>query len=157
MKDPHMLHHRWIACAAAAWSLIFASFHFIWAGGWYVGLADPVQAAETFAKPAFLAYDLVAGAMCLIAVPVSLALGSAWVRIPRRLLVPLAWIGTALLGARAVASLAQNLIEVLTGQFSFQRMGIWEPWFYLGAVLFAINLWHYDRGQRAATRAPQPT
>ncbi|MGH7679489.1 MAG: DUF3995 domain-containing protein [Gemmatimonadaceae bacterium] len=138
--------HRWIAGAAAAWSLIFAAFHFIWAAGWYIGLADPVQAAETFAKPAFLAYDLVAGAMCVVAVPVSLALGTPWMGIPRRLLVPLAWAGTALLGARAVASLVQGVIELATGTFSFQRMGMWEPWFYLGAVLFALNLWLYDRG-----------
>ena len=23
---------------------------------------------------------------------------------------------------------------------------MWGPWFYLGAALFAINLWFYDRG-----------
>jgi hypothetical protein len=149
--------HRWIACAAAAWSLIFAAFHFIWAAGWYVGLADPVQAAETFAKPAFLVYDVVAGAMCLIAVPISLALGTPWVRIPRRLLVPVAWAGTALLGARAVASVVQNVMELVTGQFTFQRMGMWEPWFYLGAVLLGANLWLHERTTRRSATEVRAT
>jgi hypothetical protein len=30
-------------------------------------------------------------------------------------------------------------------------MGIWEPWFYLGAALFAVSTWSY---WRAATPAP---
>lgn len=142
--------HYWIACAAAGWSLVFAAFHLVWATGWYVGL-DRAQAGEAFAKPAFLGYDLVVAGMCVIAVPLSLALGMSWgERVPRRLLLSMAWIGTALLAMRAVASLTQAGYELVTGRFSFERMGMWEPWFYLGAVLFACNLWLYRRKAKGA-------
>ncbi len=137
--------HQRIAYAAACWALIFAVFHFVWAAGWYIGL-DPVQAQAAFAVPWKLAYDLVAGAMCVVAVPVALALALPWGRrVPRRLLHSLAWIGTGLLVLRAVASLIQVGYYLATGQFTFQALGIWEPWFYVGAALFTLNLWWYWR------------
>ncbi len=142
--------HRWIAYAAACWAFIFGIFHVIWAAGWYPGL-DPVQARAAFAVPWKLAYDLVAGAMCFIAVPVALALAMPWgQRVPQRLLGTLAWTGTVLLLLRAVGSLIQAAYFLITGQFSFRDMGVWEPWFYLGATLFTINLWLYWRRRRAA-------
>jgi hypothetical protein len=72
-------------------------------------------------------------------------------RIPRRLLTSLAWIGTVLLVLRAVASVIQAIYEVVTGKFSAARMGIWEPWFYLGATLFAANLLLYRRRSSSAS------
>ncbi|MGH7714060.1 MAG: DUF3995 domain-containing protein [Gemmatimonadaceae bacterium] len=141
--------HHWIAYAAACWALIFGAFHIIWAAGWYPGL-DPLQAQAAFAVPWKLAYDLVAAAMCIIAVPVALALAMPWGRrVPRRLLVPLAWTGTGLLFLRAVASIIQTAYFLVTGQFSVRDMGVWEPWFYVGATLFTINLWQYWRREKA--------
>lgn len=137
--------HEWIVYAAAGWALIFAVLHFVWAAGWYIGL-DPVQAQAAFAVPWKLAYDLVAGAMCVVAVPVALALAMPWGRrVPRRVLLPLAWTGTGLLLLRAVASLIQAAYFLVTGKFSFRAMGVWEPWFYLGAALFTSNLWLCNR------------
>jgi hypothetical protein len=142
----------WIAYAAACWAFIFAVFHIVWAAGWYIGL-DPVGAAAAFAVPWKLAYDLVVAAMCLVAVPVALALAMPWGRrVPRRLLGTLAWTGTSLLVLRAVASLIQVAYLFLRGRFSLHDMGVWEPWFYLGATLFGINLWRYSgqvRGRAA--------
>ena len=141
----------WIAYAAASWALVFAFFHVVWAAGWYIGL-DPIQAAAAFAVPWKLIYDLVAGGMCIVAVPVALALAMPWGRrVPRRLLVTLACIGTGLLVLRAVGSMIQAAYLLFIGQFSFQDMGVWEPWFYVGATLFAITLWQYRRQERAGT------
>jgi len=45
--------------------------------------------------------------------------------------------------------LIQGGYELATGRFHFERMGIWEPWFYIGAALFAVNLWlfwHKSKG-----------
>jgi hypothetical protein len=141
--------HPWIAYAAACWALIFGAFHIVWAAGWYVGL-DPAQSRAAFAKPWMLAYDLVVAAMCIIGVPVALALGMPWGRrVPRRLLSTLAWAGTCLLVLRAVASLVQAAYLMITGQFALRQLGIWEPWFYAGAVLFGLDLWRYWRRPKA--------
>lgn len=147
---PRAPRRYWIAYAAACWALIFAVFHIVWAAGWYVGL-DPAAAAAAFAVPWKLAYDLVVAAMCLVAVPVALALAMPWGRrVPRRLLGALAWTGTSLLVLRAVASLIQAAYLFFRGRFSFHDMGVWEPWFYLGAVLFGTNLWRYSRRRKVA-------
>jgi hypothetical protein len=143
--------HRAVGIAAAVWAFVFGIFHFVWALGWYPGL-DAEAAAKGFAVPWKLAYDVVAGVMCFVAVPTSLALVMRWgPRLSRRLLMTVVWIGTVLLVLRAVASLIQLGYELVTGRFSVARMGIWEPWFYLGATLFAANLWLYSR--RAARGA----
>lgn len=140
--------HSWIAYAAASWALIFAAFHLFWAAGWYIGL-DPVATRAAFAVPWKLAFDLVVAAMCLVAVPVALALGLPWgQRVPRRLLSALAWTGTGLLMLRAAASLIQAGYLFVVGRFSLGVIGGWEPWFYLGATLFAIDLWLFQRRGR---------
>jgi hypothetical protein len=141
------LQQRWIAYAAAFWAFIFGVLHFVWAAGWYVGL-DPVQTQAAFAVPWKLAYNLVAGVMCIIATPVALALAMPWGRlVPRRVLHSLVWVGTGLLVLRAVASLVQIAYFIATRQFDLNDLGLWEPWFYLGASLFAINLWLYWRSR----------
>jgi hypothetical protein len=148
------LHHS-IAYAAACWALIFAFFHIVWAAGWYI-LLDPAQAQAAFASPWMLAYDLFVAAMCLVAIPVALALALRWGRhVPRRLLISLALIGTGLLVLRAVASLIQVAYFAVTGRFSFKLLGVWEPWFYLGAALFTLDLWWYWPGNRHEQAMPK--
>lgn len=148
--EPTQRFRVWVACAAASWALIFAAFHFIWASGWYIGL-DEEQAAAMFAVPWKLAYDLVVAVMCVVAVPVALALGLPWGRRqPRRLVGFLAWTGTGLLVLRSVASLIQGAYLMAAGRFSLRDMGIWEPWFYLGAALFAVSTWSYWRAGEGA-------
>jgi hypothetical protein len=143
---------RWVAYAAAVWALIFGVLHFVWAGGWYLGL-DPVAAQAAFAVPWKLAYDLVAGVMCFVAVFVALAFVTPWGRrVPRRVLMPIAWIGIGLLVLRAVASIVQVTYFAVTGRFTWSALGIWEPWFYLGATLFALTLWQFRQRERSPTR-----
>ena len=131
--------------AAAAWAGVFAAFHLIWAGGWYIGLHED-EARRAFAKPAFLVYDLVIAVMLVIAVAVALAMVQPWGRrVPHRPLGLLAWAGTGLLVLRSVASLVQTAWLLAVGRFTLRAMGIWEPWFYLGAILFSVTTWRYWR------------
>jgi len=133
-------HVSWAAYAAALWALIFAFFHIIWAGGWYLGL-DPEQAPVAFAKTWFLAYDIVVAGICLFAVPVALALAMPWGRrLSRRLVLLFAFLGTGLLLLRSIASIVQTLYLIGVGRF---MVHLWEFWFYLGAVLFSIATWRY--------------
>lgn len=138
-----------IAFAAACWALIFGIIHILWAVGWYVGL-DPEKSREAFAKPWFLAYDIIVAGMCILAVPIALALGMTWgQRIPRKILNAVAWTATSLLVLRAMASLLQAAYLLLTNRFNLQQMSIWEPWFYVGAMLFCLNLWQYSGHTRS--------
>ena len=135
----------WVAYAAALWASVFAIFHIIWATGWYP-LLDAEQARVAFAIPWHWAYDVVVAAMCVIAVPVALAPVMSWSqRAPRRFGYTLACSGSALLVLRSVASLVQTGYLVAAGRFRFAAMGIWEPWFYLGAILFSVSTWRSRR------------
>jgi hypothetical protein len=60
------------------------------------------------------------------------------------------WAGTGLLVLRAGASVIQSAYLLSVGRFSFAAMGIWEPWFYLGATLFSFTAWRYGRRRRQA-------
>ena len=134
--------------AAALWAFIFAVFHVIWAAGWYVGL-NAESARIAFAKPAFFVYDLVVAGICLSAVPVALALVMPWGRrLPRWQVGLFAWVGTGLLVLRSVASIIQAVYLIATGQFPIEIRGLWELWFYLGAILFGLATWRFWR-QRA--------
>lgn len=131
-----------MAYSAAVWALVFAAFHVIWAAGWYP-LLDAEQARVAFATPWKWAYDVVVAAMCIIAIPVALApvIWSAQCT-PRRLIYTVAWIGSALLVVRAAASVIQAVYLIAAGRFRFAILGIWEPWFYLGAILFSLSTWN---------------
>ena len=109
-----------------------------------VGL-EQEPARTAFAKRWFLVYDLVVAGICMFAVPVALALVMPWGRrLPRRVVGFFAWTGTVLLLLRS-GSLVQAAYEIATGQFTLRAMGIWEPWFYLGAALFTISTLRFWR------------
>jgi hypothetical protein len=147
MKYPDHLSGSWVGYAAALWALIFAAFHVIWATGWYVGL-DAEQSRTAFAKRWFLVYDLVVAGMCVVAVPVALALVQPWgQRLPRSLVGALAWGGTGLLVVRAGGSLGQLLYMLATGTFVPRPRDLWELWFYVGAVLFGMSTWRFWRAR----------
>ena len=145
MNDSNRIGLKWVAYSAALWAAVFAGFHVIWALGWYP-LLDSEQARAAFATPWKWAYDVVVAIMCVIAVPVALAPVMSWgKRTPRRLIYAVAWIGSALLIVRAAGSVIQAVYLVAGGRFRFAAMGIWEPWFYLGAILFTLNTWNSRR------------
>lgn len=143
----------WAAYAAAIWALIFALFHIIWAFGWYVGL-NAEEARVAFARPVLYAYDVVVAGMCLVAVPVALAIAQPWGRrVPRRLVGFFVWTGTGLLVLRSVASIIQVLYLAVAGQFPRGGLGLWEPWFYLGAILWSLVTWRFWRAREPAGAA----
>jgi hypothetical protein len=136
--------------AAAVWAAVFAVFHLMWAGGWYIGL-NQEEARKALANPWFMAYDLVVAAMLIVAAGVALALIQPWGRRqPRRLLGFFAWAGTGLLVLRAGASVVQATYLLLVGRFEWHHVGIWDPWFCLGAVLFSLITWRFWRAASAA-------
>ena len=133
----------WAAYGAAIWAAIFAVFHSVWAAGWYP-LLNAEGARIAFAVPWKWTFDVVVAAMCVIAVPVALApVTSLGDYVSRRLVFALAIIGSVLLVLRSTASLIQVGYLISTGRFA--GVGIWEPWFYLGAVLFALSTWQSRR------------
>lgn len=141
VSDPGLRVGAWVAYGAALWASVFATFHIVWAAGWYP-LLDAQQARAAFATPWKWTYDVVVAAMCIMAVPVALAPVMSWGRnVPRRLIYTLAWIGSALLVLRSVASILQAYYLIVRGRFRLADMGIWEPWFYLGAILFCLSTW----------------
>ena len=131
---------RWVVYAAALWAAVFAVFHVVWAAGWYP-LLNAEAARIAFATPWKWAYNMVVAGMCVIAVPVALApvVPAVGRHLPRHLILVLAWTGTMLLALRAGASVVQVAWLAATGRFT--GLGIWEPWFYLGAVLFGLSTW----------------
>jgi hypothetical protein len=138
---------RRVAYAAALWAAIFAAFHVIWAAGWYP-LLDAEQARIAFATTWKWAYDLVVAVMCVIAVPVALAPVVSWGRhVPRGVIFTLAMVGSSLLILRSAASMVQIGYFMATGRFRVAAIGIWEPWFYLGAVLFGVSTWRSRHAQ----------
>ena len=142
----------WTGYAAALWALIFAVLHVIWATGWYVGL-DPELSRKAFEQRWFLIYDLVVAAVCALAVFVALALVHPWgARLPRVLVVGLAWCGSALLVLRGGAGVAQTLYVAATGASVLVAYRLWEVWFCVGAVLFGASTWRFSRVPSAVAR-----
>ena len=130
---------NWAAYGAAIWAAIFAVFHIVWAAGWYP-LLNAEQARIAFAVPWKWWYDVAVAVMCVIAVPVALApVTSLGRHVPRPLVFRIAVTGSVLVALRAIASLVQVGYLIATGRFT--GLGIWEPWFYLGAVLFGVSTW----------------
>ena len=135
----------WVAYAAALWAAVFAVFHIVWAAGWYP-LLDAEQALIAFANPWKWSFDVLVAAMCVIAVPVALAPVVAWgQRLPQRLIYRIAWIGSALLVLRLVAAVFQTGYLVAIGRFRLAMIGIWDWWFFLGAILFTLSTWRSRR------------
>jgi hypothetical protein len=130
-----------VSYAAAAWAAIFAAFHIIWALGWYP-LLDGEGARVAFAVPWKWGYNLVVAATCVIAVPIALAPVTAWgQRLPRRLVYRTAWVGSALLNLRLLATVVQTVYLLVVGRFRLSLVGHWDWWFVIGAILFTASTW----------------
>lgn len=137
----------WAGYAAALWALIFAVLHIVWAAGWYIGL-EQEPARKAFARTWFMVYDLVVAGICALAVPVALALVQPWGRrLPRWLVGLFAWTGTTLLVLRGGATVVQTVYRVAFGRFVPEWMMLWDLWFCLGAVLFALSAWRFWRAK----------
>jgi len=144
--------HSWAAYAACAWALAFAVPTFYWAAGGAVGtetiaadvdelgLSDPWVLAGT-------------GVVKVLGGVVALALVRSWGgAIPRRLLLGAAWSAAALLIVYAIANFVdhglmeagvRNIPEALGSDAVRWHLLLWDPWWLLGGVLFAVAAWQY--------------
>ena len=124
---------------AAAWSLVFAVLHVIWACGWYVGL-NAEGAAKAFQKPWFLAYDLAVAELCFVALFLGLALSKPQERRRRnrRVVVAMSYAAAAILALRGVAGLTQSLYLLASGREVAMRSTAWDLWFCLGGMIFCL-------------------
>ncbi len=126
-----------MAVLASVWALFFAAVHLAWACGWYVGL-DPVGAATAFARPWFLAYDIIVALGCVIAASAFSVLAANHGGRLRSAAHVVSVVAGVVVALRAVAGL---------GAIGWRGLGLagasasgWDLWFVLGAVLFAAAL-----------------
>jgi hypothetical protein len=125
--------------AAALWALIFCTLHLMWAAGLYIGL-EVESAREAFQRTWFWWYNLIIAGICLLGVAVALAMLSPRIlKLPRRLVIILAWAGTGLLALRGGAGLIQIIYFAAVGRNIMNPMILWDFWFLLGALLFGLS------------------
>lgn len=127
-------------CAASIWAASFAILHIVWALGWYVGLHQE-EARKAFQRGWFLAYDLFAALLCVLASAVALALvGCGERQSPPPTLRGLAWCITAILTMRGAASVIQAVYFTAAGRNVLEVPSPWDAWFCLGAILFGAGI-----------------
>lgn len=121
---------------AALWALIFALLHLAWALGWYIGL-DAEAAEKAFQQNWFLAYDLIALALCVAAMLTALAL-------PRDrthfLTSVIGWACAIVLSLRGAAGLIKLTYLIVIEKDFIYSISFWDLWFCLGAILFLLSV-----------------
>jgi hypothetical protein len=155
----HSRSPAWAGYAAATWAFIFSLQSFYYAAGGTAGaetfppsMVQPVQARD----PTWVAIMWATGALKVIAGVLALALVQAWGRkLPRWLLLAAGWGATALLGLyEGAASWVQHALMVagaidipagLGRTSAYWHLLLWDPWWFLGGVLFGLATWHYQR------------
>ena len=166
---------RRAAYAAFGWVLAFLAWHVVWA---VTGLPFP-QASHHHgaALVLFWTSDAITVVMWAVGIPLPLALARPWGRrVPRWMLLSAAWIGCALLGARGIAGVADEVARAigfsrgLTGLTAAQAMGTGHPsaWmsfagvatevlFVAGGLVFGLAALTYQRASRALSSRPAQT
>jgi len=133
----------WAACAACAWSVLFAVVSFYWAAGGTGGAHTIAAKPEKLASPAAL---WLIGVAKLLPVVLALALARPWRRpLPGRLLWAAAWVSGVLLLLYGGANLVDHALmvagviatpEILGATAARWHLFLWDPWWVLGGVLF---------------------
>lgn len=153
----------WAGYAAAGWTLVFIAFHVYWYMGGHLGIGDAPNALPGMPTNVISwIFTIIVFAMFAAGLVVPLALVRAWRRVvPRWTLLGLTWLGSAVLVARGVAGIADDLLRVthilpngLTGLTYEQTLGqahpsaytLWsidsiDVYFLLGGILFGIAAW----------------
>lgn len=110
----------------------------------------PVEDCEAgLSNTWFLAYDLVAGVLCVLGAVIALALVRPWGRmISHRTLLILAWIGGAALLLRGVVGLVQDVLILAGPGNGWYPTMLYDPWFLVGGVLFCAAAHRYHRESR---------
>lgn len=161
---------RRTAYAAFAWVMVFLAWHVVWVA---TGLAVP-SAAQHHGRARVLMWVFTVVVLVMVAVGtvLPLALAQAWGRrIPRPVLVSAAWAGCALLGARGLTGIGDDIVRAtgilpngLTGLTTEQVSGTahpsgWEVFaggstdllFTGGGLAFGLAAIAYQRAWRRRT------
>jgi MFS family permease len=137
----------WAGYAACAWALLFAIPSFYWAAGGGVGTHTIAADVEELglSDPWVLAST---GAAKVLGGVLALALVRPWGRkIPRKLLLALGWGAAALLILYAGANFVdhglmeagvRDIPEALGSEALRWHLLLWDPWWLLGGILFAL-------------------
>ena len=153
---------RRAAYAAFGWVLIFIAWHVVWA---VTGLPFSHHHYHGAALVVFWGATAIMDVMWVVGIPLPLALARPWGRrVPRWMLLWTAWTGCALLGARGIAGVADDVARAigfsrgLTGMTMAQEMGIAHPsaWMWIagtatdvlfvaGGLVFGLAALTYQR------------
>ena len=139
----------WAAYAASAWALMFAAVHLYWALGGTVGLPKGISVDM---NPALFVIDVLAVPLCVVGALLALSLVRPWGWLfPRRLLLASAWAVCALLIVHSAPTLVEGGL-VVTGLHDAElsvldrwSLFVYEPWFFMGGVLYGAAAWGYGR------------
>ena len=158
---------RWTGFAAAAVAFAFAAVSAYWGLGGRAlldTLGGEIERRALAGDDVLLAANAVGAVLKVLGGVLALALVQPWgERLPRRLLLALAWAGAAVL---TVYGVLQTVAIVLVGLDRIElaeplddralrwRMFLWEPWFLVWGLLLGAAAWHF--GARSRTRARQP-
>jgi hypothetical protein len=136
---------RRAAYAAFGWVLAFLAWHVVWA---VTGLAFP-QASHHHGVGLvlFWAGDAITWLMAAVGIVLPLALARPWGRrLPRWMLLCAAWTGCALLGARGIAGVVDDVAHAIgfsrgvTGMTTAQVMGTAHPSTWLSFASTATDV-----------------
>src|SRR5262249_49484048 len=140
--------------AAAIWAFVFAATSFYWALGGRVGvetIGDSITKPALAGDPTILAIVWITGALKVVAGAVALALMQPWGRrLPRWAPLLAGWGASALFLVYGAANLVQDGLIVLGAIPVPLGLGavaagwhlfLWDPWWLLGGVLFALAAW----------------
>jgi hypothetical protein len=159
-----MRRESWAAYAACAWALVFALMSFYWAAGGLFAIDTIGGEPERLGRardPEFVATQWVTGALKVLAALAVLALVRPRGRpLPRQALIVVLGVGGILLALYETAELVQHVLMALgvvdQGDLDdtavVGHLLLWDPWWILGACLFALAAWQ-ARGAGHAARS----
>jgi hypothetical protein len=151
----------WAGYAAAFWAFLFAAMSFYWALGGRLGvetIGDAITKPALAGDPTILAVVWITGALKVVAGVLALALVQPWGRrIPRWMSLLGGWGASALFLVYGAANLVQDALIVagaiptpvgLGAVAARWHLFLWDPWWLLGGVLFALATWRFSRRRR---------
>ena len=150
----------WAPYAACAWAMVFAFVSFYWAAGGTLGVNTLGRTIQSLAHdPAFIVVVWLTGIAKVLAGIAALTLVRPWWSwIPRLLKLLGAWaggIGLTLYGG--FPFIVEGLLlagwlrpgDDVDWNGSRWHFLLWDPWWFLGGVLFLLAAWHYQRSTAA--------
>jgi hypothetical protein len=169
---------RQAAAVAFGWIVVFDGLHVYWELGGRFGFgdqADPLPSAQTVEQWVFSGVVL---ALFVVGTVLPLAFVQRWGRrIPRWILIAMAWVAAGLLTVRAVVAFVDDAMRTvfgssggLTGLTYEQLLGTATPsgytlwsaravdlYFLVGGVVYGATAWYARRRVDGQSDSPRPS